>query len=67
MSIFTQWTQTNEFGEYLGMPHNPTCLANKGDVCGFVDQKTLAYSPQVVCCSGMACHCDPRDTQCFCK
>ncbi len=32
MSIFNQWTQTNEFGEVLGSAHNPTCLAS-GGIC----------------------------------
>ena len=68
MSIFTQWTQTNEFGEVLGTAHNPTCL-QRGGVCGAVDKDTANYyyGPQVACCSGSACACDSANGRCFCK
>lgn len=67
MSIFTQNTQTNEFGEVLGAPHNPSCLA-AGGVCGSTST-TGYYGAQVSCCAGSACQCaeGAADGLCVCK
>ena len=69
MSIFTPWTQTESFGQYLGSPQNPVCLA-KGGICA---DKTLrgqyskeAFAPQVVCCAGLACGCEDEGN-CYCR
>ncbi len=66
MSIFTQWTQTNEFGEYLGTDRNPSCLTT-GGVCAFGNSATPGYGPQVLCCAGSSCNCDSADGNCYCK
>lgn len=63
MSIFDQWTQTNEFGEYLGTDRNPSCLG-AGGVCAMGSQSTPGYGPQVVCCAGSACACDSAECRC---
>ena len=66
MSIFTPWTQTEEFGQSVGTPHNPSCLA-QGGVCAFGDPSAPGYGPQVLCCSGSACQCDAGASECFCR
>lgn len=66
MSIFTQWTQTNEFGEVLGNSHNPSCLT-RGGTCGFGSPNAPGYGPTVLCCSGSACSCDSADGACYCR
>ncbi len=71
MSIFTQWTQTESFGQKLGTPENPACLSAKG-MCA--DKLTVQqaqyrdeYVPQIVCCAGLACQCDSSDGHCYCR
>jgi len=66
MSIFTQWTQTEEFNHTVGDAANPTCLPS-GQVCAFGDPTAPGFAPQVSCCSGLACNCAPSDSQCICK
>lgn len=68
MSIFTQWTQTNEFGEVVGTDENPTCLAS-GGVCAFPysDPRSSGYGPQVVCCAGSSCACTTSSANCYCQ
>ena len=66
LSIFTPWTQTDEFGEQPGGVHNPTCLAS-GGVCAFGNPETPGYGPQVLCCNGSSCDCADGADQCFCK
>lgn len=61
MSIFTPWTQTDEFGQELGTKLNPTCLA-AGGVCDMND-----YGPQSVCCSGTTCARGNHDANYYCK
>ena len=53
MSIFTQWTQTNEFGEVLGTTRNPSC-ARTTDVCAFGDYKAPGFGLKSLV--AQACH-----------
>ena len=62
MSIFTQGTQTNEFGEVLGTSKNPSCAA-KQEVCAFGN----GYIPSVLCCAGTTCSCDNASTEGKCR
>lgn len=68
MSIFTQGTQTNEFGEPLGTVRNPSCAATQ-EVCAFGDVNSASYAPSVLCCAGTSCNCDDASTsgKCYCK
>ncbi|RYH08176.1 hypothetical protein EON65_41110 [archaeon] len=68
LSIFTPYTQTDEFGEVLGTSRNPSC-AVQSDVCAFGNPKANGFGPQVPCCSGLSCNCDAAYStgQCVCK
>ena len=69
MSIFTPWTQTESFGQYLGSPENPVCL-RKGGICADArlreEYSKEAFAPQVVCCAGLACGCEDEGN-CYCR
>ena len=69
LSIFTPWTQTESFGQYLGSPENPVCLRQGGicaDKTARAQYSAAAFAPQVVCCAGLACGCEDEGN-CYCR